>query len=226
MARSWPTCQPQGDPPDLRTANYPAAQFSNRSHQGERRGKSRDAAAGRRHDDRHDRQHHSAHSFRTRRCAPSGRSRTCSTTWSPGATMFAISAEQGSIPDDELGKLMSSDNVGDDPKGAWDKASKRALTAFEQPGVMEKVVKLPFGEMPAGVALNIAIFDVATHCGRPRQGNRSEGHRHRVARRCARHRPADDESAAPPARHLRRRAAVPRQRGRSTTACSLRGRKI
>jgi uncharacterized protein (TIGR03086 family) len=28
---------------------------------------------------------------------------------------------------------------------------------------MERVVKLPFGEMPAGVALNIAIFDVTTH---------------------------------------------------------------
>ena len=28
---------------------------------------------------------------------------------------------------------------------------------------MDKVVTLPFGEMPAGVALNIAIFDVATH---------------------------------------------------------------
>ncbi|MDQ1535460.1 MAG: Mycothiol maleylpyruvate isomerase N-terminal domain, partial [Actinomycetota bacterium] len=50
-----------------------------------------------------------------------------------GATMFAISAEQGSIPDDVMGKLMSSDNVGDDPKGAWDAAASRALTAFEQP---------------------------------------------------------------------------------------------
>jgi uncharacterized protein (TIGR03086 family) len=80
-----------------------------------------------------------------------------------GATMFAISAEQGSVPDDVLGQLMSGDNVGNDPKGAWDTAAKRALTAFEQPGVMEKIVKLPFGEMPAGVALNIAIFDVATH---------------------------------------------------------------
>src|SRR6185436_7028167 len=35
-----------------------------------------------------------------------------------GATMFAISAEQGSIPDDQLGALMGGDNVGDDPKGA------------------------------------------------------------------------------------------------------------
>jgi uncharacterized protein (TIGR03086 family) len=80
-----------------------------------------------------------------------------------GATMFAISAEQGSIPDAQLGALMSSDNVGDDPKGAWGTAAKRALVAFEAPGAMEKIVKLPFGEMPAGVALNIAIFDVATH---------------------------------------------------------------
>ena len=28
---------------------------------------------------------------------------------------------------------------------------------------LSKMVTLPFGEMPAGVALNIAIFDVATH---------------------------------------------------------------
>jgi uncharacterized protein (TIGR03086 family) len=28
---------------------------------------------------------------------------------------------------------------------------------------LSKLVVLPFGEMPAGVALNIAVFDVATH---------------------------------------------------------------
>lgn len=80
-----------------------------------------------------------------------------------GATMFAISVEQGSVPDDMLGKLMGGDNVGDDPKGAWATASKRAMDAFALPGAMDKTVKLPFGEMPGGVALNIAIFDVATH---------------------------------------------------------------
>src|SRR5471032_991220 len=80
-----------------------------------------------------------------------------------GSTMFAISAEEGSVPDEMLGQLMGGDNVGDDPQGAWARASKRAMTAFELPGAMEKMVKLPFGEMPAGVALNIAIFDVATH---------------------------------------------------------------
>jgi uncharacterized protein (TIGR03086 family) len=47
-----------------------------------------------------------------------------------GATMFAISAEQGAVPDDLLGQLMGGDNVGDDPKGAWATASRRALVAF------------------------------------------------------------------------------------------------
>ncbi len=80
-----------------------------------------------------------------------------------GATMFAISAEQGSVPDEVLGRLMGGDNVGSDPKGAWDTAAARAMAAFQQPGAMDKIVALPFGQMPAGVALNIAIFDVATH---------------------------------------------------------------
>jgi uncharacterized protein (TIGR03086 family) len=37
------------------------------------------------------------------------------------------------------------------------------MKAFSLPGAMDKIVKLPFGEMPTGIALNIAIFDVATH---------------------------------------------------------------
>ena len=79
-----------------------------------------------------------------------------------GATMFAISAEQGSVPDEQLGQLMGGDNLGNDSKGAWGVAANRAMTAFD--GLdLSKIVKLPFGEMPAGVALNIAIFDVATH---------------------------------------------------------------
>lgn len=80
-----------------------------------------------------------------------------------GATMFAISAEQGSVPDDQVGQLMGGDNLGSDWRGAWQTASRRAIAVFNQPGVMEKVVKLPFGEMPAGVALAIAVFDVTTH---------------------------------------------------------------
>lgn len=99
------------------------------------------------------------------------RSTTCS-EWSVrdlinhltgGATMFAISAEQGSVPDELAGQLMGGDNLGDDYKGSWAVASSRAIAAFDDPGALDKTVKLPFGEMPAGVALNIAVFDVTTH---------------------------------------------------------------
>src|SRR4029453_9590478 len=65
-----------------------------------------------------------------------------------GATMFAISAEQGSVPAEVLGQLMGGDNLGDDPQAAWAKAADRAMRAFEQPGALDKMVKLPFGEMP------------------------------------------------------------------------------
>ena len=80
-----------------------------------------------------------------------------------GATMFAISAEEGTVADDVLARLMGGDNLGDDYKGALGTASARAMAAFDDPGVLSKMVKLPFGEMPAGVALQIAVFDLTTH---------------------------------------------------------------
>jgi uncharacterized protein (TIGR03086 family) len=80
-----------------------------------------------------------------------------------GATMFAECVESGSVPDDRFGELMGGDNLGDDYKGAFHTATDRARAAFGSPGALEKMVKLPFGEMPAGIALNIAVMDVMTH---------------------------------------------------------------
>jgi uncharacterized protein (TIGR03086 family) len=80
-----------------------------------------------------------------------------------GSTMFAVCVEEGSVPDDLLGQLMTGDNLGDDYIKSWEIASSRAVAAFESPGALDKTVKLPFGEMPAGIALNIAVFDVLTH---------------------------------------------------------------
>jgi uncharacterized protein (TIGR03086 family) len=80
-----------------------------------------------------------------------------------GATMFAECVESGSIADDRFGQLMGGDNLGDDYKGAFHTASDRARAAFGADGALEKMVKLPFGEMPAGIALNIAVMDVMTH---------------------------------------------------------------
>jgi uncharacterized protein (TIGR03086 family) len=80
-----------------------------------------------------------------------------------GAMMFAVCVEEGSVPDDLLGTLMAGDNLGDDYVASWEAASSRAVAAFDAPGALDKTVSLPFGQMPAGVALNIAIFDVLTH---------------------------------------------------------------
>jgi len=80
-----------------------------------------------------------------------------------GATMFGLCVRDGSVPDEKLGELMMGDNLGPDFKASFHHATADAEEAFALPGAMDKVVKLPFGEMPAGEALNIAIFDVATH---------------------------------------------------------------
>jgi uncharacterized protein (TIGR03086 family) len=80
-----------------------------------------------------------------------------------GATMFAVCVEEGSIADERLMELIAGDNLGDDFKGAFDAAAAHAVAAFEAPGAADKMVKLPFGEMPAGVAMNLAIFDVTVH---------------------------------------------------------------
>ena len=80
-----------------------------------------------------------------------------------GSTMFAISAETGDVPDELMGKLMTEDQLGDDFKQSFKDASTRAMAAFSKPGIMEQTVKLPFGEMPAGIAATIAVFDLTTH---------------------------------------------------------------
>ena len=80
-----------------------------------------------------------------------------------GATMFAECVEYGAVADSRLGELMAGDNLGDDFKGRYRAASDRARATFAMPGALDKTVKLPFGEMPAMIALNIAIMDVMTH---------------------------------------------------------------
>src|SRR5947207_15647497 len=72
-----------------------------------------------------------------------------------GADMFAIAASEGKVPDEKLGQLMGGDNLGDDYKGAFKAASARAVKAFDAEGIVDKMITLPFGEMPAGAAVNI-----------------------------------------------------------------------
>jgi uncharacterized protein (TIGR03086 family) len=79
-----------------------------------------------------------------------------------GATMFASAFEHGAVPDDELAVIFG-DLVGDDPSGAYAKASARVQAAYHAPGALDGTVTLPFGEFPREAALGIAVFDVAVH---------------------------------------------------------------
>jgi uncharacterized protein (TIGR03086 family) len=80
-----------------------------------------------------------------------------------GATMFAVCVRDGSISDEQVGALTTGDNLGDDYRGAFSDAATAAIDAFGEPGAADRMVVLPFGTMPAGVALNIAVFDVTIH---------------------------------------------------------------
>jgi uncharacterized protein (TIGR03086 family) len=80
-----------------------------------------------------------------------------------GATMFASAFENGAVPDEELGRIMAGDLLGDDPVAAYTAASERVQAAYHAPGALEGMVALPFGEMPREAAIGIAVFDVAVH---------------------------------------------------------------
>jgi len=80
-----------------------------------------------------------------------------------GAEMFAICVRDGSVPDELLGEIMGSDRLGDDYQASFHRAADAANDAFAIPGAMDRIVRLPFGEMPAAMAVDIAIFDVTVH---------------------------------------------------------------
>jgi uncharacterized protein (TIGR03086 family) len=80
-----------------------------------------------------------------------------------GAEMFGLCVRDGDVSDEKLGQLLTGDNLGTDFKASFNHAADDAEESFALPGAMDRIVKLPFGEMPAGMALNIAIFDVTTH---------------------------------------------------------------
>jgi uncharacterized protein (TIGR03086 family) len=80
-----------------------------------------------------------------------------------GAEMFAICVRDGQISDEKLGQIMTGDNLGDDFKSSFRHAADAAEASFQIPGAMDRIVTLPFGEMPASIALNIAVFDLSAH---------------------------------------------------------------
>ena len=76
-----------------------------------------------------------------------------------GTTYFAVTVETGEAPTERDGPdFCEGDFVTEFNRGA-----ARAVKAFEADGAMDKTLKLPFGEMPGGVFINMAAIDTFTH---------------------------------------------------------------
>jgi len=75
-----------------------------------------------------------------------------------GPTYFAVAAETGQAPAPVETDFCEGDFVTEFNRGA-----ARAVKAFEADGAMDKMMKLPFGELPGGAFINIAAVDTFTH---------------------------------------------------------------
>jgi len=73
-------------------------------------------------------------------------------------TFFAVAAETGVAPTES-----APDATGGDVVGTFEAGAARAVRAFGAEGAMEKVMRLPFGELPGAVFVNIAATDAFTH---------------------------------------------------------------
>ena len=83
-----------------------------------------------------------------------------------GSSLMMASAGGGAAAESMSGTEAVAgmgDLVGDDPSAAYRAASERAKAAFSAPGALGEMWKLPFGEVPGAVALNIHLMETMTH---------------------------------------------------------------
>jgi uncharacterized protein (TIGR03086 family) len=80
-----------------------------------------------------------------------------------GAEVFTACVCDGSISEERFAELTGTDRLGDDYRASFHRAADGAIAAFATPGATDRIVQMPFGEMPASMAVDIAIFDVTTH---------------------------------------------------------------
>ncbi|HWF17233.1 MAG TPA: TIGR03086 family metal-binding protein [Acidimicrobiales bacterium] len=76
-----------------------------------------------------------------------------------GTNYFAGTAETGTPPADDALPAVTPGGFLED----FDAGSARAVRAFGADGAMERIMHLPFGELPGSVYVNIACGDTFTH---------------------------------------------------------------
>lgn len=63
----------------------------------------------------------------------------------------------------EVGDSLDGDLLGEDPVAAWDAAAAEATTAVQQPGAMDGITHLSFGDFPAPEYTRQLIADHLIH---------------------------------------------------------------
>ena len=56
-----------------------------------------------------------------------------------------------------------NDRLGDDRAAAYDASARDVLAAFSAPGVLERLVRVPFGTVPGAVARHLRIVECLVH---------------------------------------------------------------
>ena len=79
-----------------------------------------------------------------------------------GTYSFAATAKTGEMPEGG-GADAGRDFAAGDRLASFDRGAGDAVAAFSAPGVLDKTLKLPFGDLPGGVFVNIAASDVFQH---------------------------------------------------------------
>ncbi|MGH9150253.1 MAG: TIGR03086 family metal-binding protein [Acidimicrobiales bacterium] len=78
-----------------------------------------------------------------------------------GANWSALCVDGGGAPDPD--PTHGVDYAAGDVVASYDQGASASLAAFGAPGAGERVISLPFGELPGAMFLGIATNDVVTH---------------------------------------------------------------
>lgn len=73
---------------------------------------------------------------------------------------FFIEIAQGNTVD---GSGEPPDMVGNDPVGSYQQSVNALMETLNQPGVMERAFRFPFGEMPGAMATGIWLMETTVH---------------------------------------------------------------
>ena len=78
-----------------------------------------------------------------------------------GAAYFAELAEAGEVADDDDDE--EADKPIGDFNGAFSRSAERLVAAYDAPGALDKILKMPIGDIPASVGVWIATGDIFIH---------------------------------------------------------------